>query len=119
MVIVIPGELPALNEIIEAAKSHYGKYSNMKKDYTEIVGYSALKERRIEKPIEVYIKWFTKDVKKDPDNVAAGVKFILDGLKESGVIVNDTRKYIKRIVHDFPEPDKKNPRVEVELKEVS
>lgn len=119
MKIIIPGELPALNEIIEAAKSHYGKYSSTKKDYTEIVGWYALKQTQIEKPVEVWIKWFTKDAKKDPDNVAAGVKFILDGLKEAGVIKNDTRQWIKKIVHEFPEPDKKNPRIEIELKEVS
>lgn len=116
--IIIPGELPSLNEIIDAAKL-MKPYIRMKRGYTDIVGYSALKHEHIENPVEVWISWITKDEKKDPDNVAAGVKFILDGLKEAGVITNDTRKFIKRIVHDFPKPDKSNPRVEVELREVS
>ena len=35
MTLTIPGRLPGLNEIIAAAKSHYAKYSNEKKAYTE------------------------------------------------------------------------------------
>jgi Holliday junction resolvase RusA-like endonuclease len=116
MKIIIPGELPSLNEIIKAAKCHYGSYSSMKKKYTSIVNLSSPK-RRIETKVDIYVKWITKNEKKDPDNVAAGIKFILDGLVESGIIVNDTRKYIGKITHEFG-IDKENPRIEVDLIEL-
>jgi hypothetical protein len=118
MKFTIPGELPSMNEIIKAAKSHYAVYSKMKQENTELCGYAALKQKAISRPVKVIIQWYTKDLKKDPDNVSAGQKFILDGIVEAGIIPNDTRKYIKEITHMFPDPDKENPRVEVELKEV-
>ena len=118
MTITIPGEFPALNEIVEAAKRKF-PYIKMKKDFTELAGWAAIKESKIEKPIEITFRWYTKNNKKDPDNVTAGQKFILDGFVAAGLLVNDTRKYIKKLTHEFPEPDKDKPRVEVEIREVS
>jgi Holliday junction resolvase RusA-like endonuclease len=118
MIIIIPGEFPTLNEIVEAAKTKF-PYIKMKKDYTELAGWAAIKENRIESPVEIVFRWYTKDKMKDPDNIAAGQKFILDGFVAAGLLVNDTRKYIKKLTHEFPEPDKNKPRVEVEIKEVA
>ncbi len=37
----IPGRLPGLNEIIAAAKSHFGEYAKIKEEYTEMVAWLA------------------------------------------------------------------------------
>ncbi|WP_069649655.1 RusA family crossover junction endodeoxyribonuclease [Caloranaerobacter ferrireducens] len=117
MKIVIPGELPDLNQIIEAAKSHYGQYSKLKKQNTNIVAWAAKGKGRYKK-IDLIITWYCKDRRKDKDNIAAGLKFILDGLVKAGVIENDGWKQINDFTHRF-KVDKKNPRIEVEIKEVS
>ena len=114
----IPGRLPGLNEIIAAAKSHYAKYSTEKKEYTEEVAWLA-KQARLPKFEKAYlvITWFEPDRRRDPDNIMAGQKFILDGMVAAGTIPNDSQKHIKGIVHRF-RVDKRNPRVEVEIVDI-
>lgn len=114
--LVIPGELPGLNEIIAASKQHYGTYATMKKDYSWMVKLLARGLPRLEQ-VEVVCNWYCKNRKRDPDNVAAGVKFILDGIVAAGVLPNDGYAQVTGIIHRFY-VDKSNPRVEVELKEV-
>jgi len=67
--------------------------------------------------VDVTCTWITKDLRKDPDNVSAGVKFILDGLVQAGILPDDRRKQINSIKHEFG-VDKQNPRVEIVIKEV-
>ena len=43
---------------------------------------------------------------------------ILDALQEIGVLQGDGRKYIAQVIYSAVEVDKKNPRVEVEIREV-
>jgi Holliday junction resolvase RusA-like endonuclease len=117
MKIVIPGELPTMNEIIEAAKTHWTSYREMKQDNTLFVALIAKRLPRCSR-VDVIITWYRKDKRSDKDNIMAGQKFILDGLKEAGVIGNDGWKHIGRITHDFA-VDKHKPRVEVELLEVA
>lgn len=54
--------------------------------------------------------------RKDPDNVAFGVKFILDGMQEARMIENDGFNEIKEIHHYFV-VDKDCPRIEIEILE--
>ena len=112
------GELPALNEIISASSAHYGKYNKMKSANNGIIKWRLKQMRKSTKPLEdkvdVKITWTTKNLKKDPDNVAAGIKFILDAFVEYGILENDTRRYIGDIYHTY-EVDKEKPRCKVEL----
>lgn len=116
MIFKIPGRLPGLNEIIDAAKSHFGEYASMKETYTNMVGWLAKKLPTYEK-IALIITWYEPDRRRDPDNIMAGQKFILDGLVAAGTIPNDSQKYIQGIVHRF-RVDKRNPRVEVEIVDI-
>lgn len=115
--LIIPGELPDLNQIIDAAKSHYRVYSALKKENTDLVAYLVKKLPKI-KRVDLEITWYCKDKRKDKDNITAGVKFILDGLVKAGVLDNDGWKQIGDINHSL-EVDKHNPRIEVMLREVS
>ncbi len=117
MTLTIPGRLPGLNEIIDAAKSHYAKYSTEKKEYTEEVAWLA-KQARLPKVEKAYlvITWFEPDRRRDPDNIMAGQKFILDGLVQAGVFPGDSQKYIQGIYHSFA-VDPKNPRIEVVIED--
>lgn len=114
--IVIPGELPDLNTIIDVSKAHYIYYSDMKKEYTEMVAWLAKGKGQFER-IDLNITWYCKNKKKDKDNIAAGIKFILDGLVMAGAIENDGWKQVNDFKHSF-KVDKDNPRIEVKIMEV-
>jgi Holliday junction resolvase RusA-like endonuclease len=109
----IEGRLPGLNEIIEAAKSHFGAYAKMKEEHTTAITWLA-KKLPAYKRVVLVITWYEPDRRRDPDNIMAGQKFILDGLVAAGTIPNDSQKYVRGIVHRF-KVDRKNPRVEVEI----
>ena len=119
MIIKYPGRLPGLNEIIAAAKRGKGKYQPyaiMKDRYTSEIGWLAKKLPAYNR-VDITITWYEPDRRRDPDNITAGQKFILDGLVAGGVIKDDSQRYVNSISHQF-EVDRENPRVEIEVQEV-
>lgn len=89
----VPGPLAGLNEIIDAAKSGHGKgnaYARLKKAETEKVAWCA-RAARLPTLTGARFRflWWEAKRNRDKDNVAAGRKFILDGLVEAGVLPND------------------------------
>lgn len=120
--IVIPGELPDTNTIITESKKGRGKwqpYNEMKQEYTNTVAWIAKSEikKQLTK-IDLEITWICKNRRKDKDNISGGIKFILDGLVVAGVIKDDGWGQVGDIYHKF-KVDKHNPRVDVEIREVS
>ena len=117
--LIIPGELPTMNEIINKSKTHWSEYRKVKESYDEIVSYYATQQEiKFFKSVELEITYFRKDKRHDPDNICAtGKKFILDGLVQAGVLENDGWKQIKGFKENW-EVDKKSPRTEIILKEV-
>lgn len=113
MVFEIPGRLPGLNDIVAAAKEHFGSYAKMKERYTTEIAWLAKKLPQYER-ITLVITWYEPDRRRDPDNIMAGQKFILDALVHAGVIPNDSQRYVRGITHRF-RVDRINPRVEVEI----
>ncbi|MDN4609148.1 Holliday junction resolvase [Sporosarcina highlanderae] len=109
----IPGQLPTMNEIVAASKSHYGTYSKMKKKYTQKVMGCAEGLPSIESA-DFRITWHCVNRRKDKDNIVAGQKFIFDGLVECGVLKNDGWNEVGEIAHSFA-VDKENPRIVVEI----
>ena len=117
--IVIPGELPDLNQIIAESKNHWGSYSSLKKANTQLVAFCTKRDtKRKYNKIDLEITWYCKDRRKDKDNIMAGTKFILDGLVQAGVIQNDGWANVGDIRHKF-DVDKQEPRIEVKITEVS
>lgn len=116
LIITINGELPDLNKYIKALNSHRYAGSSMKKDATDRVAFESIKHRnhKIEPPYFIEFHWYSKDRKVDFDNRAFGKKFVLDGLQVSGVIEQDSQKFVAGFA-DYFYVDKDNPRVEVVL----
>jgi Holliday junction resolvase RusA-like endonuclease len=114
--LVIKGEFPGLNKIIDAAKSHYQAYRRMKQDNTNAVAWPA-KKLPVYEAVELEVTWYCKNRRRDPDNIAAAIKFIFDGLVEAGRLKNDGWKENKGWTNKF-KVDKENPRVEIVIKEV-
>jgi len=111
---VIDGEMPGMNEIIKAAKSHYQAYNKLKREYTNKVAWVAKGKGKFNR-IDLDIVWYCKDKRRDKDNIiAGGTKMILDGLVKAGMIKNDGWAEIGYINNYF-EIDKENARIEVNI----
>ncbi len=118
MIFTIPGTMPGLNEILEAAKTSKYTYADMKKTYTDLVGWCAKKYRIPKmKRVALNITWYEPHRQRDPDNIQVGCKFIWDGLVAVGVLTNDGWKQQGPVKHTM-DVDAKKPRVVVEITEV-
>lgn len=119
MRLIIPGTLPGLNEIIDAAKMTPYAYRELKKTYTELVAWEAVKQKiPFYDKADFTILWYCPDRRHDKDNIMAGTKFILDGLVTAGILKNDGWNQIGSIEHIFG-VDRLKPRIEVEIREAS
>lgn len=94
--------------------------NKVKQADTNLIMYRFLEAKaaglRIQTPIKIHFKWFCKNKRKDPDNVAFAKKAILDGMQKAGVIQNDGWNEIRGFIDDF-EIDKDYPRIEIEILE--
>lgn len=96
--------------------------AKFKKEVEEVIGWSirqALASKTLYKPngaVILNIEWHEKSKRRDADNIASAKKFILDALVKTGVLVDDSRKYVKGF-YDVIIDDKKD-YVVVELLEV-
>lgn len=114
---IITGRLPGFNEIIAISKTHPVAYSEMKRMNSQIVMLSARKQLKYNyKRVKVEILWIEINRQRDKDNIAAAVKFILDGLVDAGIIEEDGWSQIESITNSY-DVDKKNPRVIVKITE--
>lgn len=99
-----------MNEIVAAAKGMGGRgigYSTMKAKWTEACEMAA-RQRKIPKVGRAHFdfRWTEPKPskitrKRDPDNISAGEKFVLDGLVRAGVIANDTMAEVASLRHSF------------------
>lgn len=78
MVITIPGELTDLNSYIKATNGNRLAGNKVKQADTNLIMYRFLEAKaaglRIQTPIKIHFKWFCKNKRKDPDNVAFAKK---------------------------------------------
>jgi Holliday junction resolvase RusA-like endonuclease len=117
MTITIPGELTDLNTYIKALNSNRYSGNYLKKSDTELVIAYALKCKatRIKNyPVHISYAWYSKDQRKDIDNVAFAKKSINDGLVWAGVLDGDGRRHISGYTDRFF-IDKEDPRIEVTI----
>lgn len=65
-------------------------------------------------PIKLNINWYEQDNRRDIDNITFATKFIQDSLVRTGILEDDSRKYINQVNHTVF-TDKENPKIEVEI----
>lgn len=117
--LTIPGTLPGLNEYISAERSNKYQAAQMKKQAEYVIIQTIRTQLRnvtIHVPIIINYLWVEKNARRDKDNIAFAKKFIQDGLVKAGIIGNDGWEWIDGFTDEFS-IDKKNPRVEVLIKE--
>lgn len=116
--IIIPSALPTLNEYTNSNRTHYHQGAKVKKRATHLCKVHIQKAmtegfKLTTLPLSLKCTWYVKDKRKDPDNIAFAIKFILDGAIAAKLIPNDGWKDIKSISHEFV-IDRSFPRVEIE-----
>lgn len=121
----IPGRLDGMNEIVDDARACRFKGAQGKRDNQDKVvrAVKAARLRPMQCPVLVTVTWVEglapgkrKFVPRDKDNIRAGMKFILDGLQEAGIIEND--RFAMVTPCDKYMLNRENPRVIVEIEEV-
>lgn len=120
----IQGRLAGSNEIKYADRSHWSKGAKLRKADLERCTWSIgmqniIQHARFTNAVGVNFAWIEPNGKRDLDNIMGGQKAILDALVLCAIIPNDTRKWVKSLTHTFPDPDAKNPRIEIVIDEIA
>ena len=117
MLLVIRGELTSLNEYINAERTNRFRAAKIKKEETERIYYECKEQKlqRIRGAKKAVFTWFSKNERKDFDNIEFAQKFIWDGLVMAGVLLSDTQKDTPKVRIHNHEIDKKKPRIELEF----
>lgn len=98
---VIPYKLPGLNEYTGACRANRFAGAQMKKR-TQALILPYLKDLpEFTGPVSISCLWTDGNARRDIDNVAFAVKFILDALQAAGKLPNDNRKFVREIAHSF------------------
>ena len=105
----IPGDLPTLNEYINAERIHRMKAAKLKADTQKYIRSFLIGAPHFEGHVFIYFTWIRSNKRCDKDNVEFAKKFILDALQESEVIEGDSWKLCTPFTrgYDFSKNDPK------------
>jgi hypothetical protein len=101
--LVIDISLVTLNKYINAERSSKFKGAEIKKQQTRAVMYLAMEQRfcLTDGLFDVHFEWHKPNNMEDHDNISFAKKFILDGIKESHAIQDDSPKFINNFTDTF------------------
>jgi hypothetical protein len=96
--------------------AYYYTQHSIKKDFHELVDDQVKGKTPIKDEFKLELDIYYKNPNCDGANISALIeKFALDGLQESGIIVDDNVKYHKGSTWNILEQDKDNPRCVVRV----
>lgn len=105
--------------MINAARSHWSKGQDEKRKMTDQCRFwiNAARLKPITRPVTIHFDWYEPNLRRDPDNIRAGSKYILDAMQEASILPQDSRKWIKGLSDSYPPSDALKPRVEVSIED--
>lgn len=93
---------PTLNEQINSARTHWTKSASVKKKWTKLIVDRCTDAPQFSGKLWIAFDWRVKNLGRDPDNIMASAKYIMDGLKNAGVITEDSLRVIQSPqIHNF------------------
>ena len=113
--------LPDLNAQLKRAKTSPYSYAAETKRAVEdiaweIKAYFSPKVPTINEGFAIVCCWHVTNKRRDPDNIAFGIKYILDGMQSAGLIANDGFNNVSGgILHSF-QVSPRNPHVSVQIR---
>lgn len=105
MKFIIDQRLPGLNELIGANRTNKYVGAKLKRETEEAISYYILNavNNGALKPVKsaciINFDWCERTKKRDVDNIQSSQKFILDALQKTGILVNDSQKYVQQTSH--------------------
>ncbi len=114
---IISHKLITLNEYILIERGNRYKAAKIKKSLTAVCALFAKDIKGVIDPYKKYdieFYWTTPDNMCDGDGIFFGVKFILDGIVQAGVLKDDTRRYVRN-QHHYIETKKGITQVKIKL----
>ena len=121
---VYEGRLPSLNEYINACRANHQKGANFKRDSQIAVGWSIrsawVKKTlyKANKAVVVHFTYYERSAKRDIDNVSGFAhKVILDALVQSGILPDDSQKWVVGLTDKFVSGSEQD-KIVVEIEEV-
>jgi len=99
--VFLAGRLPGLNEV--TAQNRRNRYAGAKQKATVEAALLAQLPRGpiLSGGLRWRFTWYEADKRRDPDNIASGVKFVFDALQAAGLLPNDNWQYIAGLEHRF------------------
>jgi Holliday junction resolvase RusA-like endonuclease len=110
----VPGLLPGANDII---RKHHMVYSKLKSQWGLTIARCIIvaKLKRVQTCTIAFL-WQELHDRRDDDNIMFGQKFVLDALRDTRIIPDDRRRFVRSNTHRIiVEPD--NPGVLVTIEE--
>lgn len=117
----IDRQLPGLNDIIKYSNTNRHVWNREKSDIEEYIGWCIreYKVAPVESSVDIGFAWVEPDRKRDPDNIVAARKMILDAMVNCQIIPNDGWKHINMFADSWEVADKdEQPGVLVTVMEV-
>lgn len=101
----IDQRLPGMNELIGANRTNKYVGAKMKRETEETISYyilNAVNNGNL-KPVKcaciINFDWCEQTRKRDVDNIQSSQKFVLDALQKTGIIPNDSQRYVQQTSH--------------------
>lgn len=120
--LIVKGRLDNLNDYITACRTNQYKGAKLKASNEHKVLasiYEQFGRLRIKKPVKMRYRWYEKNKRRDLDNISSfGRKVIQDALVQAHTLENDGWKNIIQFSDEFF-VDANNPRIEVDIEEVT
>ena len=109
-------KLPGFNEMMYAAKKRggFGGYALMKRNWTTKI-IEVVQQQKLFPIDKIFLSmvWFEPTKRRDPDNIASFIKFILDGLQKAEIIKNDGWSQVLGWKNSFEIGPKRGVRVRI------
>ena len=111
----VHGPLPGANDVL---RKHHMVYSRLKSEWGLTIARCILvaKLKRVQ-ACTISFLWQEPHNRRDIDNICFGAKFILDALRDTKIIPDDARQFVRAVTHSVV-TEKTNPGCFVRIEEV-